>query len=224
MTECEQTVFVNEFTNGILDPDLPMLGPVKSGGDIVANTAPGCWGPMITPNLRGGHEVTKPVFVEGAEVGDAIVIKIKSIRITSIATSSGNDKPMEGRFLGDPFVADRCPNCGTLYPKSVIKGIGQTAIRCANCGADITPFTFTNAYTITFDSNTKVGVTVDKSAAEKIAHNGKAFMKTPDNSIQNPIVTFAPHDIVGAIAKTRPAEIWSEAEDNAGVLSNENTQ
>lgn len=62
----KQTVMVNSFTNGVLDPQKEMLGPVKDGGRIVANTAAGCWGPMITPELRGGHEVTQPVFVEGA--------------------------------------------------------------------------------------------------------------------------------------------------------------
>lgn len=73
--DVKQTVFVNEFTNGLLDPNDEMIGPVKDGGYIVANTTPGCWGPMLTPCLKGGHEVTKPVFVEGAEVGDAIAIK-----------------------------------------------------------------------------------------------------------------------------------------------------
>ncbi len=92
---CE-TVYVNEFTDGILDPDKAMLGPVKDGGHIIANTAPGCWGPMITPELRGGHEVTVPVAVEGAEVGDAIAIRIKDISVTSIATSSGNSGWFEG--------------------------------------------------------------------------------------------------------------------------------
>lgn len=52
--EAKQTVYVNQFTNGILDPNEWMLGPVKDGGDIVANTTPGCWGPMITPCIRGG--------------------------------------------------------------------------------------------------------------------------------------------------------------------------
>jgi len=47
------TVCVQEYTNGLLDPKQPMLGPVKDGGYIIANTAPGCWGPMITPALRG---------------------------------------------------------------------------------------------------------------------------------------------------------------------------
>lgn len=70
-----RTVFVNELTNGILDPAEPMLGPVADGGVIIANTAPGCWGPMITPEIRGGHEVTRPVAVAGAEVGDAVAIR-----------------------------------------------------------------------------------------------------------------------------------------------------
>lgn len=82
-----------------------MLGPVRDGGYIVANTAPGCWGPMITPALRGGHEVTQPVYVEGAEIGDAIAIRIQSIRVTSIATASGNDQTVEGAYIGDPYCA-----------------------------------------------------------------------------------------------------------------------
>lgn len=200
----KQTVFVNEFTNGILNPEEQMLGPVKDGGYIVANTTPGCWGPMITPCLRGGHEVTKPVFVEGAEVGDAIVIKIKSIKVTSQVTSSGNDSPVEDRFLGDPFVAGKCPECGEVNPETKIEGIGQEAIRCANCGADVTPFIFTNGYTIAFDHEKEVAVTLHKEAAEKVAQNGRAYMSTPENSIQNPIVTFAPHDLVGTVARMRP--------------------
>lgn len=135
------TVYVDQFTNGVLDPQKPMLGPVKDGGFIIANTAPGCWGPMITPSLQGGHEVTVPVAVENAEVGDAIAVFIRSLRPTSRATASGNDLAMEGRFLGDPFVAARCPGCGTLNPETRIEGIGPEAIRCANCGADVAPFT-----------------------------------------------------------------------------------
>ncbi|NHM29080.1 acetamidase/formamidase family protein [Neobacillus terrae] len=200
----KQTVLVNEFTNGILDPEKEMMGPVKDGGFIIANTAPGCWGPMITPCIRGGHEVTKPVYVEGAEVGDAIVISIKSIRVTSAATASGNDSPVEGRFVGDPFVAVKCPECGTLYPETRIEGVGPESIRCANCGADVTPFVFTNGYTIAFDENSQVGVTLPKEAAEQIARDGHSYMATPDNSVQNPVVTFAPHDLVGTVARMRP--------------------
>ena len=204
MQKATDTLLVNTFIDGVLDPQKEMLGPVRDGGHIIANTAPGCWGPMITPCIRGGHEVTKPVYVEGAEPGDAIVVKIHSIRVTSLATASGNDAPVEGRFLGDPFVAVKCPGCGTMYPDTVIKGIGQEAIRCANCDADVTPFVFTNGYTIGFSEHGDVGVTVSKEAAETIAHDGRHYMQTPENSVQNPIVTFAPHDLVGVVARMRP--------------------
>ena len=199
-----ETVFVNQYTNGILDPNKPMLGPVRDGGHIIVNTAPGCWGPMITPAIRGGHEVTVPVAVAGAEIGDAIVIRIKEITVTSLATSSGNDQFMDGRFLGDPYVAGKCPQCGTLYPETRIEGIGPTAIRCAKCGADATPFTFTYGYTIFFDPNRTVGITLQQEAADEIASSAKRYAALPENSIQNPILTFAPADLVGIVARLRP--------------------
>lgn len=204
MAEARESILVNDFVDGVLDPAKEMLGPVKSGGHIIANTAPGCWGPMITPCLKGGHEVTKPVFVEGAEVGDTILIRIKSIRVTSMATASGNDAPVEGRFVGDPFVAVKCPECETMHPETEIKGIGNTAIRCKNCGADVTPFQFTKAYTMAFNNEKNIGVTLDKEGSEKTAASGHHYMATPEHSVQNPIVTFAPHDMVGTIARLRP--------------------
>lgn len=102
-----RSVVATEFTNSVLDPAAPMLGPVENGGTIIANTAPGCWGPMITPRLRGGHEVTTPVRVSGAEVGDGIAIRIRDITVTSAATASGHDSSPEGFCLGDPYVAAR---------------------------------------------------------------------------------------------------------------------
>lgn len=47
--EAKQTVYVNRFTDGVLDPGKEMEYKVRDGGHIVANTTPGCWGPMITP-------------------------------------------------------------------------------------------------------------------------------------------------------------------------------
>ncbi|MBO8172939.1 MAG: acetamidase/formamidase family protein [Bacillaceae bacterium] len=202
--KAQQTVYVDAFTDGVLDPSQEMLGPVENGGYIVANTTPGCWGPMITPSLRGGHEVTRPVYVEGAEVGDAIAIRIESIRVTSIATASGNDKTVEDRFVGDPYVAGKCPGCGIVYPKTRIEGIGAGAVRCVHCGAEATPFVFTNGYTMVFDEARRLGVTVHGEAAEKIARKGRHYMKTPEKSVQNPVVTFAPHDLVGLQARVRP--------------------
>jgi acetamidase/formamidase len=199
-----ETIYVDQFIDGILDPAKPMLGPVRDGGHIIANTTPGCWGPMLTPEIRGGHEVTQPVAVAGAEVGDAIVIRIKDITVTSLATASGNDQMMEGRFLGDPYVAGKCPGCGTLYPKTVVEGVGQESIRCAKCGADAAPFTFTNGYTIFFDENRTVGLTLPQEAAEEIGADAKRYGAVPEKSIQNSVLSFAPHDLVGLVARLRP--------------------
>ncbi len=204
MKKALSTVFVNTYIDGVLDPEKEMLGPVKDGGHIIANTAPGCWGPMITPSIKGGHEVTKPVYVEGAEVGDSIAIYIRSVEILSKATASGHDQPVEGRFLGDPFIAARCPTCDTLNPETVIVGIGPESIRCAVCNENITPFDMTNGYTMEFDENGTIGVTLSKEAAEEMAHDAKSYMAIPDASIQNPIVTFAASDIPGVIARVRP--------------------
>jgi acetamidase/formamidase len=159
---------------------------------------------MITPAIRGGHEVTRPVAVEGAAVGDAIAIRIKAIDVTSVATASGNDQWMEGRFLGDPYIAGRCPGCGLMYPETRVEGIGPTAVRCASCGADATPFTFTNGYTIAFDEGRQVGVTLDRAAAERIAGDAARYAALPEGSQQNPILVFAPHDLVGLVARLRP--------------------
>jgi len=107
-TTAQRSIVVYGFTNSVLDPQVPMLGPLASGGTIIANTAPGCWGPMITPSLRGGHEVTHPVAVEGAEPGDGIIIRIRDISVTSMATASGHDSSPDGFCLGDHYVAARC--------------------------------------------------------------------------------------------------------------------
>ena len=199
-----RTVFVDTFTDGLLGPDVPMAGPVRDGGHVVWNSTPGCWGPMITPAIRGGHEVCQPVAVAGAEVGDAVAIRIKDIAVTSMATASGNDQPMEGRFNGDPYCAAVCPGCGTEWPETRLDGTGPTAVRCVACDADCTPFTFTNGYTIAFDERHRVGVTLPAERAEELARDAARAAALPDNSVQNPILTFAPHDIVALATRLRP--------------------
>ena len=159
---------------------------------------------MITPSIRGGHEVCQPVAVDGAKAGDAVAIRIKDIEVTSLATSSGNDQPMEGRFNGDPYCAPVCPGCGTEWPETRVEGIGQQSVRCTSCGADCTPFTFTNGYTIAFDELRSLGVTVPREAAEAFARDAARCAALPDNSVQNPILGFAPHDIVALATRLRP--------------------
>ena len=202
--EARRMVMVSELTDGILDPAKPMLGPVTSGGTIVGNTAPGCWGPMITPRIRGGHEVTVPVYLDGAAPGDAVVLRIRDINVTSFATASGHDRWVEGHFLGDPYAAPRCPNCGTLYPDTYVEGIGQQAVRCVKCNTPVTPFQIVNGYTVVFDETRQVGVTVPQEAAERIARSANQFAALPESSVQHSILTYAPHDLVGLTARLRP--------------------
>ena len=202
--KAQETVFVNKLTNGILDPNVEMLGPVKDGGRIVLNTAAGCWSPMITPELRGGHEVSWPVYVEGAMPGDAVAIHIESVNVTSKATASGNDTTYPDRFIGDPFVARICPKCGTKNPPSHLEGTGPDAVRCNKCGAPVSPFAFTNGYTIVFDDTKTLGITLNAEGATKVGENGKEYMQTPDFAIQNPIVALAPSDLQGVAARMKP--------------------
>ncbi|MCL7465340.1 acetamidase/formamidase family protein [Phaeovulum sp. NW3] len=203
-TAARRSVVVSEFTNSVLDPAAPMLGPVENGGTIIANTAPGCWGPMITPRLRGGHEVTIPVFVNGAEVGDGVAIRIRDITVTSIATASGHDSSPEGFCVGDPYVAARCPVCDTVWPETHVEGIGQDAVKCDKCGNAVKPFEIVHGYTVTFDDTRAVGLTLPKAAAETIAHDANHYAALPDGSRQHSILTYAPSDMPGTLVRMRP--------------------
>jgi formamidase len=199
-----RSVVVQGFTNSVLDPSAPMLGPVENGGTIIANTAPGCWGPMITPRLRGGHEVTQPVHVAGAEPGGAVAIRIRDITVTSIATASGHDSSPAGYCLGDPYVAARCPTCDTVWPETHVEGIGQDAVRCNVCGNPVKPFEIVHGYTVVFDETRHVGLTMPRAAAETIAHDAAHFAALPDQSVQHSILTYAPSDMAGVIVRMRP--------------------
>jgi acetamidase/formamidase len=199
-----ETVFVDRFCDGIIGPSAEVLGTVRDGGHIVANTAPGCWGPMITPAIKGGHEVTLPVNVDGAEVGDGLVLRIRSIDVTSLATASGNDRTIEGRFNGDPYCAKVCASCGAEDEATVVEGIGPDSVRCAACGAPASPFAFTNGYTMAFDDARRLGLTVGGGQAEAFARDAEHVAALPAGSVQNPILLFAPSDLVGVVARVRP--------------------
>ena len=203
-TRPRRSVVVSEFTNSVLDPAAPMLGPVENGGTIIANTAPGCWGPMITPRLRGGHEVTTPVHINGAEPGDGVAIRIRDITVTSIATASGHDSSPEGFCLGDPYVAARCPVCDTVWPETHVEGIGQDAVKCDRCGNAVKPFEIVHGYTVTFDDTRAVGLTLPRAAAETIARDANHYAALPDGSRQHSILTFAPSDMPGTLVRMRP--------------------
>ena len=197
-------LYVDEYTLGLVGPDQEWAGTVADGGTIRTYTPPACWGPMITPSFRGGHEVTKPIEVEGAQVGDAVALKIRDVEVTSLATSTGTMAEREGAFGSDPFVDHRCPECGTEWPDSVVEGTGEDAIRCVECGANASAFGFEYGYTVAFDDDHTVGLTMDDDAAHELAADAEAVMDIPENSRQHPIVLYEPSEMPGTLGRLRP--------------------
>ena len=202
--DIKDEVFVDEYSGGLVGPGLGFAATVKDGGRIRCVVPPGCWGPMITPEFHGGHEVTRPVAVEGARVGDALAITIESMRVLSLATSSGTMVTNKAAFGDDPFVDKKCPECGTPWPASRVEGTGEDSIRCANCGAVVKPFGFEEGYTIVFDHDHHVGLTVDAGAAHDSALRAREVGALPPNARQHPILLYEPHTIPGTLAHLRP--------------------
>lgn len=202
--EPKEVVTIGRYTRGVIGPSLTMEETVKNGGRIRTVAPPGCWGPMITPSFRGGHEVSWPVAVEGARAGDAIAISIERVRVLSLATSSGTMVTKPAAFGSDPFVDRHCPGCGTEWPETRLEGTGEGAVRCARCGAEASPFGFEEGYTIAFDGDTAMGITVGESAAHDFAARARQAAALPEGSEQHPILIYEPHTMPGTLARLRP--------------------
>lgn len=195
---------VDRYTSGLLGPVLKMLGPLRPGGRIVTTTPPGCWSPMITPEFHGGHEVTVPVAIEGAEVGDAVVLYLEHVRAVSDASSSGVDSAIDGRYQGDPFVAKLCSNCGAVSPESYIEGVGPDSVRCQMCGAPVSPFRFKHGYTCVLDRENAVGLTVPENVARQTAANAQSLHASPENTKAHSILNFAAGNMPGIVTRVMP--------------------
>ncbi len=179
----------------IVGPGCEMLGPLKDGGRILSTTEPACCGPMFTPELKGGHTVTRPVGMEGAEVGDAIAITIKRLRMLSTASASGTDRRREGYYVGDPFIAKRCPSCGEINPRSYVEGIGRDAVKCAKCKIPIRAFEITCGYTALFSRDREIGVTVPAKTAASIAMEADRYAAPPKTRKAHSVLRLALADM-----------------------------
>ena len=199
-----EELFVDQYTLGLVGPDQEWAGTVADGGTVRTHTPPGCWGPMITPKFRGGHEVTRPIRVEGAAVGDALAVRIKDVEVTSIATATGTMAEREDAFGDDPFVDHKCPECGTAWPDTVVEGTGEEAIRCRECGANASSFGFEYGYTVVFDDDRTIGITVGPEGAEALAEQADEAIELPKNSRQHSILVYKPSKMPGALGRLRP--------------------
>jgi acetamidase/formamidase len=203
--EALDEITVTRYTRGLVGPSLTPAGRVKNGGRIHAITPPGCWGPMITPTFRGGHEVTAPVHVEGAEVGDAIALFIEKEWIRSKASSSGVMTLNAKAFRDDPFVDKHCPGCSKPWPDFVLDGTGERAVRCAACGTVIDTFGFDEGYTVVFDEERRVGLTVSEELAHRFALDARNLIALPDGSEQVPILLYQPARMPATLIRLRPS-------------------
>ena len=199
-----EILYVNQLTNGVLNPAEPFLGPLKDGGTIIANVAPGGWGTMTTPAIRGSQEVTVPVHIDGAEVGDAIVVEIRSIDVTSEAATSGTATAQFDRFIGDALLKVKCPGCGKLHPTTVVNGIGKDAVKCTTCQTSAAPLTIEHGYTAVFHEREAIALTVGKDGARKVALQAEKMMHLPNASVQHASPAFGASDLSGVLARVRP--------------------
>jgi len=202
--QIQEELEVDRYTLGLVGPDQEWAGTVADGGTVWTHTPPACWGPMITPEFRGGHEVTRPIRVENAEPGDALVVRIRDVEVTSVATSTGSMAEREEAFGSDPFVDHVCPECGTPWPESVVEGTGEGAVRCVECGANASSFGFEFGYTVAFDEDRTVGLTVGPEGAADLAERADEAMALPENSRQHPILLYKPDEIPGTLGHLRP--------------------
>ncbi len=175
----------------VLDPTEPMLGPVAPGAAVRFRTPPGCWGSMLTPDFASGHEVTRPLRVEGAEPGDAVVLRIDRIRVLSAATVSGTHAIDASHHAGDPGVAAKCPGCGLVNPASRLSDGDPPEVLCARCGSPVRPYRFQQGYTMAFDDTRRMGVTVHGDGVARIRREAEAQLGLPPASRQHAVTRFA---------------------------------
>lgn len=184
---------------------LEMDQVVCSGERVLAVTSPGCWGPMITPSVLSGHEVTRPIRVQDAQVGDTIAFQIERVTVLSEYATSGVGKRYPQRFGCDPSLEAICPHCKTTHPTTVLSQIGENSVCCAVCGQPIIPQTIANGYTVAYDDKIKLGVTLGKSAATEAAKKtlaGEVFL--PKGSQQHLATILGSYDVNDVIIRSRP--------------------
>jgi acetamidase/formamidase len=195
---------VEKYTD-IVGGSSEMCGKVHDGDVLIAETPPGCWGPMITPHLKSGHEVTCPVEVAGTEPGDTVALFVERIEVLSDYAASGTGRKIPENFDKDPSLHAKCPSCGTYYPKTVLKGIGPEAVKCSECGQSIIPQDIANGYTVAIDDATKIAVSLPAEMAQEAARKterGEVYL--PHGSQQNLATILAKSDIEDMIIRSCP--------------------
>lgn len=198
----EKEVFIDEFVDTV-GGKVGNKYSAKSDDTVTIELPPGCWGPMITPSIKSGHEVSTPLYIENANIGDSILIDILDIKVISDYSISGISEKVTGNYELDPTTKAICPNCKTENPLTEVKDIGKDGIVCKKCGSKIIPQFIKNGYTMKFDDNKKYGMTLDES--EEVAREALVGNNClPKNSHQNSALTLNVSDVKGVISRVNP--------------------
>jgi acetamidase/formamidase len=105
-------------------------------------------------------------------------------------------------------VANICPTCRDagrhfLYPDTYLDGIGESAVKCSTCHSEVIPFHMVEGYTMAFDEQKEIGVTVTPARAEEMARHARDWVALTEHSTQHPIVALGRADLVGTMTRCR---------------------
>ena len=201
----QRTVFVDTFTDGLLGPEVHMARPGRRRRPHRLELDAGLLGAddhAVDPRRpRGLHAGRGGGRRDRRRDRDPDQGDRRDLAGDLVGQRPADGGPVRRRPLlraGVPGLRDASGR------RRASRASGRSRCAAPNCGADATPFTFTNGYTIAFDEMHTVGVTVPREAAEGFARDAARFAALPDSSVQNPILGFAPHDLVGAGHAVRP--------------------
>lgn len=201
----EESIFLIDRYSDSVGGNCEMRGSLKDGESFIAITAPGCWGPMITPSIRSGHEVTCPVRIEGTEPGDSVALFIEEITVLSHYAVSGTGQAYPERYAKDPSLEAKCPGCGRLLPETVLRGIGKDAVHCSHCGAAATPQSIKNGYTVACNPEMSLAATLPAAAAQEVARKTeRGEVYKPPHSRQHLSTILGTGDLEDLIIRVRP--------------------
>ena len=172
--QAAETVYVDRFCDGIIGPSSEQLGPVRDGGHIIANTAPGLLGPddhaghQGRPRgdaagrgrgRRGGRRDRDPDLLDRRHLDRDVV------RATTARTRAGSTATR---------TAPRCARAAAgPTRRRWWRASARTASAAPSAARRHRRSRFTHGYTIALDAARGLGVTVGEGRATELAHDAR---------------------------------------------------
>jgi len=199
----DQELFVDQYTLGLVGPDQEWAGTVADGGTIETYTPPGCWGRWSRPSSTAVTRSLDRSALRGVRRR-----RRRASHPGHVGDEHGDEHGFDGRAGGcvRRRPVRRSPLSGVWHrvARDDRRGHGEDAIKCAECGANASSFGFEYGYTVAFDDDHTVGITLDEDAAHELANDASEVMDIPENSRQHPILLYEPDEMPGTLGRLRP--------------------